>query len=291
MSQILRDDKLELRPTSGSEQFIGFAVFFDDERVGTIVLVPTPGKQSKHEGSVRWNLPEGPGQALAAKILTMAIDYAFAELAWTRIETRIEEGNDADWRAASLSGMRKEGILRQREPKPTQMLLARVSSDPPVLSKQGFVAILNAGLPRKRVIAQGLLRNERGEYLLCELTYKNEWDLPGGVIENGEAPGVGLTRELEEELGVTLPAGQLVTMNWLPAWRAWDDACLFVFDLGVVQGAAVESMVLQASEIAAVHWCDLARARLHATGATIELLEALEAGPLPSYREAPVQPE
>lgn len=291
MSQILRDDKLELRPTSGSEQFIGFAVFFDAERVGTIVLVPAPGKHGKHEGSVRWNLSEGPGQALAAKILTMAIDYAFAELNWTRIETRIEEGNDADWRAASLSGMRKEGVLRQPEPKPTQMLLARVSTDPPVLSKQGFVAILNAGLPRKRVIAQGLLRNELGEYLLCELTYKNEWDLPGGVIENGEAPGVGLTRELEEELGVTLPAGELVTMNWLPAWRAWDDACLFVFELGTVHNGLVESMRLQESEIAAVHWCDLARARLHATGATIELLEALEAGPLPPYREAPVQPE
>lgn len=36
-----------------------------------------------------------------------------------------------------------------------------------------------------------LLRNER-----------NEWDLPGGRIEPGEAPEVTLAREFEEELGV-----------------------------------------------------------------------------------------
>ena len=46
-----------------------------------------------------------------------------------------------------------------------------------------FNKLLNNRLPTKRNIAQGLLRNERGEILLCELTYKKDWDLPGGVVE------------------------------------------------------------------------------------------------------------
>ena len=52
--------------------------------------------------------------------------------------------------------------------------------------------MLNAKLPTKRNIAQGLLRNERGEILLCQLTYKAEWDLPGGVIAPNESPTTAL---------------------------------------------------------------------------------------------------
>ncbi|RLV57061.1 NUDIX hydrolase [Aeromicrobium phragmitis] len=164
-------------------------------------------------------------------------------------------------------------------------------NDPPIATRDGFIAILNAGLPRKRVIGQGLLRDERGRYLLCELTYKREWDLPGGVVEVGESPATGLVRELHEELGIAVEVQQLVTMNWLPPWRGWDDACLFVFDLGTVSSEAVQAMALQRSEIKAVHWCDLDTVRERATGATAELLEAVETGTLPAYREAPLQPE
>ncbi|RYI98950.1 MAG: NUDIX hydrolase [Actinomycetales bacterium] len=114
--------------------------------------------------------------------------------------------------------------------------MARLVDDPPASSRDGFIALLNAGLPTKRVIAQGLLRDERGRVLLCRLTYKSEWDLPGGVIEVGEAPGLGLVRELQEELGVTLPLGDLVTVNWLPAWRGWDDACIFLLLADVTAG-------------------------------------------------------
>ncbi len=126
----------------------------------------------------------------------------------------------------------------------------------PPFSRDGFIAILNAGLPTKRVISQGLLRDEHGRVLLCELTYKQEWDLPGGVIEVGEAPALGLVRELQEELGITVEVQGLITVNWLPAWRGWDDACIFLFDLGVVDSSITEGMELQATEIKSVQWCD-----------------------------------
>ena len=52
-----------------------------------------------------------------------------------------------------------------------------------------------------------MLRNAAGELLLCELTYKKEWDLPGGVVDPGESPATCVEREVREELGLTLTAG------------------------------------------------------------------------------------
>ena len=46
-------------------------------------------------------------------------------------------------------------------------------------------------------------------------------------------------------------------------------------------------MTLQATEIKSVRWCDPATVRANAADAAIELLEAVEAGSLPAYREAP----
>jgi ADP-ribose pyrophosphatase YjhB (NUDIX family) len=126
---------------------------------------------------------------------------------------------------------------------------------------------------------------------LCRLTYKNVWDLPGGVVEVGEAPAAGLAREILEELGVALDVGQLLTVNWLPAWRGWDDACVFLFDLGEVDASFTDEMRLQPTEIVGVEWCDTQTWRERAAHAAVELLTAVDAGDLPVYREAPRAPE
>ena len=57
---------------------------------------------------------------------------------------------------------------------------------PPTTEAAGFRALLNSFLPRKRAIAQMLVRDNDGRVLLCRLTYKQDWDLPGGVVEVGE---------------------------------------------------------------------------------------------------------
>ncbi len=286
MTSTLRDDDLVLEPTSGSEEFTGFSIVLAGERVGTVAL----RVEGVATASIRWNSSlEQPFQV--ARALRLAVDHAFADLGIGRVEIRLPVDDAADVRAASIGGLRREGIIRTPGSDPDQVLMARLVDDPPALSRDGFIAILNAGLPTKRVISQGLLRDEQGRVLLCELTYKNEWDLPGGVIELDEAPAIGLVRELEEELGITVEVRGLLTVNWLPAWRGWDDACIFLFDLGVVDSSITEGMTLQATEIKSVQWCDLDTVRAHAASAAIELLEAVDAGQLPAYREAPKQPE
>jgi 8-oxo-dGTP pyrophosphatase MutT (NUDIX family) len=282
MTVPLRDADLVLEPTSGSDEFTGFAIVLAGERVGTVAL----RVEGAETASIRWS-SRIDQPFVVARALRLAIQHAYAELAVGRVEVRLSVDATGDVRAASISGLRREGIVRRPGDQPDDVLMARLVDDPPSDTREGFIAILNAGLPTKRVISQGLVRDERGRVLLCELTYKQEWDLPGGVVEVGEAPSIGLVRELEEELGITVEVRDLVTVNWLPAWRGWDDACIFLFDLGVVDSSITDGMTLQPTEIKDVHWCDPAEVRDHAAAAAIELLEAVGAGSLPTYREAP----
>lgn len=284
----LRDDDLTLVPTSGSETVHGWSITVADERVGTIALLD----EGRRSGSVRWNAGTGPdAQQVAVRALRLVVDHAFGALSLQRVEARVPVERTSDVRAASMVGLRREGIVRGGGDTPDRALMARLDDDPPASSRDGFIALLNAGLPTKRVIAQGLLRDESGRVLLCSLTYKREWDLPGGVVEVGESPARGLVRELQEELGVTLEPRGLVTVNWLPAWRGWDDACIFLFDLGVVESSIVEQMTFQPTEIAGVHWCTPDEIASRATAAATELLAEVATGDVSAYREAPLAPE
>jgi 8-oxo-dGTP pyrophosphatase MutT (NUDIX family) len=129
---------------------------------------------------------------------------------------------------------------------------------PDLATEEGRLAhirFLNDRLPRKRVIAQGLIRSEDGRLLLCELTYKREWDLPGGVVDPDEAPAHCVVREVREELGLEVEAGALLAVNWLPAWRGWSDALSLTFDLGTGANDLPSRARLQRREIRALHWC------------------------------------
>ena len=287
----LQDGDLTLVPTSGgpgagSGLFTGFAVHQSGDRIGTVAL--------RDEGetdvlSIRWNLARAD-LGTAVRAVGLVVAHAFGALGVQRLEARIPVDRDDQIRVGSICGLRREGIVRTAGNSPDHVLLGRLVTDPPLTTPDGFIAILNAGLPTKRVIGQGIWRDRDGRVLLCELTYKAEWDLPGGVVEVGEAPAVGLAREIGEELGVAVDVGRLITVNWLPAWRGWDDACVFVFELGVAADDLADQLVLQRSEIRAVHWCDAATVRERATAATIELLDAIADAPVPAYREAPLSP-
>jgi 8-oxo-dGTP pyrophosphatase MutT (NUDIX family) len=57
------------------------------------------------------------------------------------------------------------------------------------------------------VSVKGVLATADGKVVLV-LNDRGEWELPGGRIERGESPEDCLTREIEEELGVTAKVGQ-----------------------------------------------------------------------------------
>ena len=134
-----------------------------------------------------------------------------------------------------------------------------MSARPDLGTEEGRLAairMLNERLPRKRNIAQGIVRSTSGQVLLCELTYKTAWDLPGGVVDPGESPATCVEREITEELGVQVEARALLAVDWLPPYRGWDDAVLFLFDCGVLPDGALDHGEFASREIRGVHWVE-----------------------------------
>ncbi len=67
-----------------------------------------------------------------------------------------------------------------------------------------------------RIGASGIITNERGELLVIRRDDTRTWAAPGGLLEAGEQPTEGMTREVEEETGFkTLPV-RLVGLQFLP---------------------------------------------------------------------------
>jgi 8-oxo-dGTP pyrophosphatase MutT (NUDIX family) len=177
-----------------------------------------------------------------------------------RVEAWVDPTDPDAHRNALWSGMRREGVMRGVTVDGTpvdRIVYARLAGDVPAHEPEGFRSLLNSFLPRKRAISQMLVRDDDGRVLLCQLTYKSDWDLPGGVVEVGESPQLAVSREVEEELGLVIPAGDLLLTDWLPPWSGWDDALCLVFDGGVHDAAVAGTIVRQEREIKDAAFCTL----------------------------------
>jgi 8-oxo-dGTP pyrophosphatase MutT (NUDIX family) len=172
-----------------------------------------------------------------------------------RVEALVDPDDEAAQRIATFSGLMREGVARSVEDGFDRIVYARLSNDTPVDDPIGFRRLLNSFLPRKRAISQMLVRDSAERVLLCQLTYKKDWDLPGGVVEVGESPRLAVSREVEEELGLAIAPGTLVLTDWLPAWGGWDDAVCLVFDGGTHSPGLVEQIVRQKREIKSARFC------------------------------------
>lgn len=204
-----------------------------------------------------------------------------------RVETWVRADDEVGQRLATWAGMRREGVRRSVEG--DHVVYARLTDDVPVSEPGGFRALLNSFLPRKRAISQMLVRDDAGRVLLCQLTYKQDWDLPGGVVEVGESPQGAAAREVTEELGLEIPAGPLVLTDWLPPWGGWDDALCLVFDGGVHDASLVDHVVRQEREIRHAEFCTVEEVRERAADFTARRIESALANlgsDAPAYTES-----
>ncbi|GAA3709105.1 hypothetical protein GCM10022399_27330 [Terrabacter ginsenosidimutans] len=204
------------------------------------------------------------GRGLAWRAVRLLVEWAFDALDLQRVEAHVNPENRASVRTALRAGLRREGLLRGNAAlagvRQDTVVLGRRREDAHPDTREGFTAMLDSTLPTKRAIAQGVLRPSSpdspgtGHVLLCELVYKREWDLPGGVVDAHESPAACVVREVREELDLVVTAGPLLAVNWLPALHGWGDATVFVFDLGTIDVDLVERARLQQREIRGVHW-------------------------------------
>lgn len=119
----------------------------------------------------------------------------------------------------------------------------------------------NARQARKRVAADALIRDEDGRVLLVDPTYKEGWDLPGGMVEANESPQTGVAREIREELGLVRAIGRPLVVEWVGAQGPWDDQVVFVFDGGVMTPGEVTEICVTDAEIGAWRFIDADDAR------------------------------
>jgi 8-oxo-dGTP pyrophosphatase MutT (NUDIX family) len=106
-----------------------------------------------------------------------------------------------------------------------------------------------ASVTRVRAAAGVILQDQAGRVLVVHPTYKDVWEVPGGMVEPDESPADACTREVREELGLSLPTGALLCVDWVPASPPWDGGLMFVFDGGVLTPDQIAAMRLCPDEL------------------------------------------
>ncbi len=114
----------------------------------------------------------------------------------------------------------------------------------------------NARQARKRVAVDVLLRDAQDRVLLVNPTYKDFWDLPGGMAEANEPPRAAAERELWEELRLSVPLGRMLVLDWVGPHGPWDDQLILVFDGGVLETTRTTRLTPADPEIAELTFAD-----------------------------------
>lgn len=138
-------------------------------------------------------------------------------------------------------------------------------------------------VPGKRMAAAALFYDDAGRILIVKPTYRQGWLLPGGSTEEGESPRATCAREAAEELGLSLPIGRPLAVEWQAARPpSRPEYVKWIFDGGRIDAATLARITPRAGEIAEVRLATPAEAgellepRIRAR--TAQALLALERG-------------
>ncbi|WP_448319703.1 NUDIX hydrolase, partial [Streptomyces sp. CO7] len=108
--------------------------------------------------------------------------------------------------------------------------------------------------PAPVMAADALIRDASGRVLIVDPSYKEGWDLPGGMVDD-EEPVAALERELQEELGIRgARVGRLLVVDSMPkeVYGRAHVAC--VYAVHPRRPPAVEELVLQQEELRAAEY-------------------------------------
>ena len=192
-------------------------------------------------------------------LLVTSCALAFEDESVRRVEVAIAATDSVRRRALHRAGVRLEGTARKRRlvsEVPTDELQYARLRDDDTSGRLGFTAVMNTVTPRKRLISHLLLTDSAGRICILETTFKPNFELPGGILEVGESPRVGLIREVEEELDHTISVGRLLVVDWLAPYLGWEDAVELIFDGCELADFAIPRLHPDGREIRAIHWLE-----------------------------------
>ncbi len=197
-------------------------------------------------------------QEAVDQAVSLAADDGLIARGLRRIEVSLPASDTMGRRALHRAGFRLEGTRRLAHVAADGtfadvVLYARMASDL-VYGAGGFTGVMNSVLPRKRLIAHALITDQWDRVCLVETTFKDDWELPGGIVNTYESPWTGAVREIKEELALDLSVGRVLVIDWLAPYLGWEDAVEIIFDGGVLTEEIMDAMVPDAREIRAIHW-------------------------------------
>lgn len=119
-----------------------------------------------------------------------------------------------------------------------------------------FEAIMNEieyqqSLPRKRMAAGALFVDATDRVLILKPSYREHWEIPGGVVEHNESPAAAVVREVFEELGLSIDQNdlRLLSVDYLHADAQRTKALMFIFFAGIVESADISKIQIATEEI------------------------------------------
>lgn len=111
-----------------------------------------------------------------------------------------------------------------------------------------------------RLVASALCLDEAGAILLVQPTYRSHWLMPGGRVEANESPHAGCLREVQEELGLSLPCPRLLCVDYRAGRESQREAIHFVFAGGVLPPEQIARIILPPDELRAFAFFPLVEA-------------------------------
>lgn len=206
---------------------------------------------------LHWELSDAPVSTTAHAIRAL-IDALYTRHGVSRVEVVIDHDDRRETQVAMRTGLRREGILRGGLSRDGRLrdgaLFASLAEDPAPDSAGGFTFMLDSVMPLKRLISHVVMTDPDGRVLLCQTTFKKDWELPGGIVEDGESPVLAARREVKEEIGIDIETGRLLALDWLPPYLGWSDAIEVLYDGGEHDSGLLERLVYEPREIRRADW-------------------------------------
>ena len=113
-------------------------------------------------------------------------------------------------------------------------------------------------MKRVDVVYACLFNETNDKVLMVKNTGRNTWSLPGGAVEEGETLRRAVIREVEEETGLTIEAGNIIAVDEKKFMDKGHHAIFFIFSGTITDG---EIAIQDENEILEVAWIDVNEAK------------------------------